>query len=210
MSENKVVKYDEMGVMDGGTIGLPREMTRDIWLQEVFPEWGTFLNYEIENFDVKPGTGAMWYFGGPSWALKSRGGAVFTVDLYAGPSLFTDPSYCGVCRTSGADKLWWMRLNPHVIDPWKFERLDAVCVTHHHQDHMDFYTISAALKTTNCKFIAPPEAARRMMKNMGVPEERMIIAKVGEYVEIEDMRIDFAPNFDVIATKTGFRHTRAV
>jgi L-ascorbate 6-phosphate lactonase len=97
-----------------------------------------------------------------------------------------------------------MRLNPHVIDPWMFERLDAVCVTHHHQDHMDFYTIAAALQTTNCKFIAPPEAARRMVKNMGVPEDRMIVAKVGESVQIEDMKIDLAPNFDTIATKTGF------
>lgn len=204
MSEERVVKYGERGVMDGSTIGKPREMTREIWLQEVFPEWGTFLNHEIANYEVQPNTGVMWYFGGPSFALKSQGGAVFTVDLYAGPSIFTDESYCGVCRTSGADKLWWMRLNPHVIDPWKFERLDAVCVTHHHQDHMDFYTISAALKTTNCKFIAPPESARRMMRDMGVPKERMVIARVGESVTIADMKIDFAPNFDVIATKTGF------
>ena len=72
MSDERVVKYDEWGVMDGGTIGKPRQMSRDIWLQEVFPEWGTFLNYEIAHFDVKPGTGVMWYFGGPSWALKSR------------------------------------------------------------------------------------------------------------------------------------------
>ena len=204
MNDKKVVKYDERGVMDGGTVGLPRQMSRDIWLQEVFPEWGTYLNHEIATFDVQPGTGALWYFGGPSFALKSQAGAVFLVDLYAGPSLFTDRSYCGVCKTSGAEKLWWMRLNPHVIDPWKFKRLDAVFITHHHQDHMDFYTISAALQTTNCKFVAPPEAARRMIKNMGVPEDRMIVAEVGSSVKIEDMKIDFAPNFDVIATKTGF------
>ncbi len=203
MSDERIVKYDEMGVMDGGTIGLAREMNRDIWLREVFPEWGSFLNYEIANFEVPNGTGCLWYFGGPSYALKSQAGAVFTVDLYSGPSIFTDYSYCGVCRTSGAEKLHWMRLNPHVIDPWKFERLDAVCVTHHHQDHMDIYTIAAALQTTDCKFIAPPEAARRMVKNMGVPEDRMIVAKVGESVQIEDMKIDLAPNFDTIATKTG-------
>jgi L-ascorbate 6-phosphate lactonase len=204
MSDEQVVKYDERGVMDGGTVGLPRKMSRDIWLREVFPEWGTYLNHEIANFEVQPGTGAIWYFGGPSFAVKSQAGAVFLVDLYAGPSLFTDRSYCGVCKTSGAEKLWWMRLNPHVIDPWKFKRLDAVCITHHHQDHMDFYTISAALQTTNCKFIAPPEAARRIQKNMGVPKDRLIVAEVGSSVQIEDMKIDFAPNFDVIATKTGF------
>ena len=43
-----------------------------------------------------------------------------------------------------------------------------------------------------------------MMKNMGVPQDRMIVAKVGESVQIEDMKIDLAPNFDTIATKTGF------
>ncbi len=43
MSDNSVVKYDEKGVLDGGTVGLPREMNRDIWLKEVFPEWGSFL-----------------------------------------------------------------------------------------------------------------------------------------------------------------------
>jgi L-ascorbate 6-phosphate lactonase len=201
---DKVVKYDERGVMDGGTMGLPREMSRDIWLKEVFPEWGSYLNYEIDQFQVKPGSGALWYFGAMSCCIKSQTGAVFLIDNYAGPSIFTDRSYCGVCRTSGADKLWWMRIHPMVIDPWKFKRIDAVCVTHHHQDHMDFYTISAALQTTNCKFIAPPEAARRMKKNMGVPDDRLIVAEVGKGVQIEDMKIDFAPNYDIIASKTGF------
>ena len=204
MSDDSVVKYDEKGVLDGGTVGLPREMSRDIWLKEVFPEWGSFLNYEIDQFQVKPGTGAMWYFGAMSCAIKSQAGAVFTVDLYSGPSLFTDYSYCGVCRTSGAEKLYWMRTHPMVVDPWKFKRIDAVCITHHHQDHMDFYTISAALQTTNCKFIAPPEAARRMKANMGVPEDRLIVAEVGKSVQIRDMKIDFAPNYDIIASKTGF------
>ena len=55
MSNEGVVKYDERGVMDGGTVGLPRKMNRDIWLKEVFPEWGTYLNYEIDTFEVKPG-----------------------------------------------------------------------------------------------------------------------------------------------------------
>jgi hypothetical protein len=44
------MKNDEMGVIDGGTIGLPRETSRDIWLREVFPECGSFLNYEIANY----------------------------------------------------------------------------------------------------------------------------------------------------------------
>jgi hypothetical protein len=30
MSETNVVKYDERGVADGGTVGLPRKMTREM------------------------------------------------------------------------------------------------------------------------------------------------------------------------------------
>ena len=119
MSKDSVVKYDERGILDGGTVGLPREMSREIWLQEVFPEWGTYLNYEIDQFKVKPKTGAMWYFGGPSFALKSQAGAVFLVDLYAGPSLFTDYSYCGVCRTAGADTSVTPTVKRRYNRPWK-------------------------------------------------------------------------------------------
>ena len=35
MAEKEVVRYDQMGVMDGGTVGLGRPMNRDIWLKEV-------------------------------------------------------------------------------------------------------------------------------------------------------------------------------
>ena len=71
MSHEGVVKYDERGVMDGGTMGLPRKIDRDIWLKEVFPEWGTYLNYEIDTFEVKPGTGALWYFGAIEVSVRS-------------------------------------------------------------------------------------------------------------------------------------------
>ena len=33
-----------------------REIDRQTWLSEVFPEWGTYLNDEIENTTVKSGT----------------------------------------------------------------------------------------------------------------------------------------------------------
>ena len=88
MEKSPVVKYDEKGVMDGGTMGLRREMNRDIWLKEVFPEWGSYLNYEIDQFKVPSGAGALWYFGAMSCAIKTQAGAVFTVDLYSGPSIF--------------------------------------------------------------------------------------------------------------------------
>ena len=35
------------------------EITRESWIMGTFPEWGTWLNKEIENEEVKPGTVAM-------------------------------------------------------------------------------------------------------------------------------------------------------
>jgi len=61
--KDSVVKYDEYGIMDGSTMGNPQN-DPEIWLQEVFPEWGSYLNYEIDQYKVKPGTAALWYFGG--------------------------------------------------------------------------------------------------------------------------------------------------
>ena len=40
-----------------------KEDTRDSWIMSTFPEWGTWLNEEIENEEVKPGTVAMWWLG---------------------------------------------------------------------------------------------------------------------------------------------------
>ena len=39
------------------------EMTREKWIMGTFPEWGTWLNEDIENEEVAPGTVAMWWLG---------------------------------------------------------------------------------------------------------------------------------------------------
>lgn len=39
------------------------EVTKEKWLVETFPEWGTYLNEEIETEVVDPGTFAMWWLG---------------------------------------------------------------------------------------------------------------------------------------------------
>ena len=60
------------------------EITRDSWIMSTFPEWGTWLNEEIENEEVKPGTVAMWWLGCTGIWFKTPGGANITIDLWAG------------------------------------------------------------------------------------------------------------------------------
>ena len=39
------------------------EITREKWILGAFPEWGTWLNEEIDQEIVKPNTVAMWWLG---------------------------------------------------------------------------------------------------------------------------------------------------
>ena len=38
-------------------------ITREKWILSTFPEWGTWLNEEIADKKVKPGTFSMWWLG---------------------------------------------------------------------------------------------------------------------------------------------------
>ena len=36
------------------------EVSREKWIMDTFPEWGTWLNEDMENDVVEPGTVKMW------------------------------------------------------------------------------------------------------------------------------------------------------
>jgi hypothetical protein len=96
-----VVVGDGRGIMQGDyLLNKDRPMDRIRWLLECFPEWGQYLNRQIEETKVENGTYALWWTGGMGYVLKSPGGAVLLVDNYAGPAHYTEYEYCGVCRTS--------------------------------------------------------------------------------------------------------------
>ena len=60
------------------------EISRESWIMSTFPEWGTWLNEEIENEEVKPGTVAMWWLGCTGVWFKTPGGCNISVDLWCG------------------------------------------------------------------------------------------------------------------------------
>ncbi len=57
-------------------------ITRESWILSSFPEWGTWLNEEIEQEQVKPGSFAMWWLGCTGIWLKSEGNTNICVDLW--------------------------------------------------------------------------------------------------------------------------------
>ncbi len=202
MNNNNIPKSDGRGIISGTYVTHNMEMSRSQWLEDCYPEWGTFLNQEIENIEVPKGQVALWWCGGPSWVLKTDEGGIYWIDQYCGPSLYTERvGNCGVCKQSGADSINWLRLNPQVIDPWKFNQLDGVFCSHMHQDHCDVYAVKAALQTTDAPFIAPPMAVKK--KGFEVPDERIIVAKVGESLKLKGAEVDFLINYDDTAIRTS-------
>ncbi|MGA3220982.1 MAG: MBL fold metallo-hydrolase [Acidimicrobiales bacterium] len=197
-----VEKTDGRGILSGAYLGEDRDISRDDWLREVFPEWGSFLNKEINCFSVRPGSVALWWFGGPSFAMKTSGGEVFLIDNYAGPSIYTTYDNCGVCRTSVAPSLNWLRLGPQVVDPWAFARVDAAFSTHQHQDHCDIYTVKAAIETTECVFVGPAAAVEKFRK-FRVPKGRVQLVAPGSSLTFGTTKVECLMNYDSMAAITG-------
>lgn len=199
----QIEKTDGRGLITSAYRDTNRPMNRDIWLHEAFPEWGTFLNREIENCEVPKGQVRLWYCGGPSWVLKTDEGAIFLIDQYAGGSSYTSYEYCGVCKQAGASDINWLRLNPQVIDPFSFSHIDGVISTHAHGDHCDIYTVKGTLESTNAKYYGPAVAAQKF-KEFGVPEDRIVETHVGDVIKIPGGEIEILMNFDNTAIRTGF------
>lgn len=208
--DNGKINYEEIEIVGDGRgtmqgdylLNQDRPMDRIRWLLECFPEWGRWLNREIEETKVEKGTYALWWTGGMGFVIKSPGGAVLLVDNYAGPAHYTEYEYGGVCRTSGSPTIDWLRLNPQVIDIFGFETLDAVFCSHQHADHTDIYTLKAATQTTEAEFYAPLSSVERM-RVFQVPEERINLVRPGQSYKIKDVEIEVLPNYDRIATMTG-------
>ncbi|MDR2390765.1 MAG: MBL fold metallo-hydrolase [Planctomycetota bacterium] len=192
---------DEWGVLECTYALTDREMTRERWLEECFPPWGTYINYQLDNTRAEKGKVYMWWFGGPSWGIKA-GEEIFLLDNYAGPGLVTRIANSGDCQNTGAEYLHWLRLNAQVVDIWKFGRIDALFITHHHSDHCDFYTVKALLRTTACKFVAPKVSAR-VLRGWGVPDDRIIEVKPGDTIAFKNVAVAVEKNFDMNALKTS-------
>jgi L-ascorbate 6-phosphate lactonase len=178
-------------------------ISRDTWLRDQFPEWGSYLSEEIEATKVPAHKLQMWWLSCVGMWFKSPGGANITVDFWAGRGIssYKPPSYEEIrdfqmTRMSGRrDLAGSLRLSPHVMDPFSIRNVDAVLSTHFHGDHIDIYVAAAAVKNTNAIFIGPAYSVE-LWKAWGVPKERTRVVKPGDTVKIKDLEITAVESFD--------------
>ncbi len=178
-------------------------ITREEWILSTFPEWGTWLNEEIRDTTVAPGTFTMWWLGCTGIWLKTENNTNLLVDLWCSTGKTAHGS--GLMKKGhqhqkmiGCQKIQPnLRNVPCVIDPFAIRELDALLATHDHGDHMDINVAAAVLQ--NCsedvKFIGPETCVKIWVK-WGVPIKRCIVVKPGDVVKIKDTEVVALDSFD--------------
>jgi len=179
-----------------------KKITRESWILNTFPEWGTWLNEEIEQEVVKPGSVALWWLGCTGMWLKSEGNTNILLDLWVKSGKRTQKvaemkSWHQHTRAVGA-RITQPNLRnvPVVIDPFAIKELDAIMSTHDHGDHIDENVAAAVVQ--NCPgvpFIGP-KACTDLWRSWGVPEERLKTVKPGDIVALKDVEIVVLDSFD--------------
>lgn len=179
------------------------KIDRDSWLREVFPEWGTYLNEEIDATTVPPHKFCMWWLSCAGIWIKTPGGANITVDFWTarGRHSHKELPYDEIkdkplVRMTGSRRRPpLLRCSPHVIDPFAIKKLDAVFSTHVHADHICKYVAAAALKNTDSVFIGP-KLCGDIWENWGVPKKKIIRLKPGDHYKLKDTEITAVESFD--------------
>lgn len=179
------------------------EITRESWILKNFPEWGTWLNEEIEEEDVKQGTVSMWWLGCTGIWLKSQGGTNLCIDYWTKHGKKTQQNKLMKDQHQHQRMIGCVKLQPNlrnvpcVLDPFAIKEVDAILSTHHHGDHIDENVAAAVLQ--NCgpevKFIGP-QACVELWTGWGVPEDRCVTVKPGDTVTVGDTEIVALDAFD--------------
>ena len=181
-----------------------KDITRESWILNTFPEWGTWLNEEIEEEVVPENNVAMWWLGNCGVWFKTPGGANIVMDLWSNRGKHTKKVKDMVrghqmANMAGVRKLQPnLRVQPMVIDPFAINELDYYLVSHFHSDHIDINTAAAIVnnpKLNHVKFVGPYECGE-IWKGWGVPEERIIIVKPGDTITLKDVKITAVESFD--------------
>lgn len=115
----------------------------------------------------KTGT-AVWWIGQGSWIIKS-GDLVISTDLFL--------------ENKG-------RIAPSPVTPEEIATvLDVAFITHGHGDHFEEYTSRILAAKSDCMFVLP-ENCLKIAQKIGIPLERIVIAKPREPFEIKGIKVD--------------------
>lgn len=192
-------------------------ITRDSWILGAFPEWGTWLNEEIDEEVVKPGTFSLWWIGCAGVWIKTEGQTNIAVDLWFGNGKRTkkvktmQPFHQMRNMTGGEALQPNLRAAPIVFDPFAVQKVDAVLSTHYHNDHIDPFFAAAVIRNIEAEvpFIGPKKCVEKWL-SYGVPASRCIAVRPGDTIKIKDTEIIVLDSFDRTCLVTAESDIRGI
>lgn len=135
---------------------------------------GENLIEEMNQTAVPHGGVAVWHLGQASVALKT-GDVMFYIDPYLSDSL----------NEGGA----WPRKFDPPLQPEDVTNAGYVLITHDHGDHLDPVSLRGIESASpNTRFICPAPAVERL-QSLGIPDQRIIEARAGEWVHDADLSV---------------------
>jgi len=120
---------------------------------------------------VAGGDLALWPIGGAGYIVKSAT-ALITIDPFTGPS---NPPR-------------WIRAIPPAFDPARLTGVDAVVLTHEHDDHTDPTTLTVLLAHTQALVIGSA-ACVAVAHGIGYPPERCRVLRHEQALAVKDVRL---------------------
>lgn len=145
---------------------------------------GKELVEDIHNTNVPMGCVAIWNLGQASVFIKS-GPSDEGQEL---PTIVIDP-YLTRSIEENNPGTEFIREYDAPLEAKDLAGVTAVLVTHQHDDHLDLSTISALAKVSpNTRFIIPAPHAH-MLREIGIPDEALILARAGQTIEMGGLRI---------------------
>ncbi len=179
------------------------DITRESWILSSFPEWGTWLNEEIEQTQVEPGSFAMWWLGCVGIWLKTEGNANLCFDLWVKSGKRTQSNPLMTKQHQHQRMIGVEKLQPNLrnaicpLDPFAIKELDVLFATHDHGDHIDPHVAAAVIQNCDAsvQFVGP-QTCVDLWISWGVPEERCVVVKPGDSLTVKDTEIVVLESFD--------------
>lgn len=183
---------------------------RTSWILETFPEWGSWLNEEIELTKVEKNKLAMWWLGCVGVWIKTEGNTNICVDLWCGTgkrnhdNKLIDKNHqfrsMSGCKRPQPN----LRVAPFVLDPFSIKNLDALVCTHYHKDHIDVNVAAAVNKNCPDTPFIGPKACVDLWIQWGIKKEKCIELRPGQSYKIKDVEIIALKSFDRTVALTPY------
>ncbi|PYI51296.1 MBL fold metallo-hydrolase [Paenibacillus flagellatus] len=149
-------------------------------MRNVYRE-GESLARQIESTRVPDGMLAVWHLGQESVAVKG-GGVIGYFDPYLTDSVAeADPD--------GP----WKRAFPSPLPPERITHADYVWISHNHGDHLDPATLAGIYRASPRVVFVCPAPLAGILKEIGIPEDRIVTVKGGETIRLGELSVDVIP-----------------